>query len=242
MKKILIFIRAYFFLLVSPFKSKKTILNSVDTVKFVKKNKKSIIRYGDGEFRIMLTSKNIDYQKASAKLSNDLIKIVDSYNNDSNYLLCLPPFLKENIIWYFLKQSKYTLCFSIWRLFFKKKMKKMIYGDAFLFKNGNLNVYESLWKDSKNIILVHNNVKWANALKSRYKCNVEFIEVPSENSYDKIDSIYDKIIQKLNSSKMEYTILISAGPMAKVLVYRLAKVGIVSYDTGHCFDEPLNLE
>ena len=112
--------------------------------------------------------------------------------------------------------------------------------------------YNSFEYDSNGNLVVSNNMSVQTnefkydqknqLVKIADKCNVEFIEVPSENSYDKIDSIYDKIIQKLNSSKMEYTILISAGPMAKVLVYRLAKVGIVSYDTGHCFDEPLNLE
>src|SRR5210317_1229697 len=72
--------------------TKKTplnILSSEKTIKHAIYNKKSILRWGDGDTRIALGG-NMYYQKHSNKLQNELQSIL-KYTSDEPYLLCIPP-------------------------------------------------------------------------------------------------------------------------------------------------------
>lgn len=228
-------------LYLSPFKTKIKIIKDDEMVDYVKKNNLSIIRYGDGEFRIIESKKGIHYQDFNQKLCDEMEELFYNYSNDSKYLLSVPYFFNESIKWYKKMPYSFTSCFAKCRLFFRKKYNKnMIYGDAFLFKKGNKKIYEELWKNERNLILIHNDIKWAKSLEKEYNIKVDFIEIPKRNAYDEIDNIQNKI-KKLNKDK-KTKVLISAGPMSKALIYRLAKEGYIIYDTGHCFDEPLEVE
>ena len=90
------------------------------------------------------------------------------------------------------------------------------------------------------VVLIHNDKKWAKALEQEYGIKVLFLEIPENNAYKKLDEI-EKKIYKADPDKL-IKILISAGPMAKVLAYRLSQKGYTVYDTGHCFDKPLKLK
>ena len=241
MKKIIIKIYCNMKLYLSPFKTKIKIIKDDEMVDYVIKNNLSIIRYGDGEFRIIESKKGIHYQDFNQKLCNEMEELFYNYSDDSKYLLSVPYFFNENIKWYKKMPYSFTSCFAKCRLFFRKKYNKnMIYGDAFLFKKGNKKIYEKLWKNERNLILIHNDIKWAKSWEKEYNIKVDFIEIPKENSYDEIDNI-EKRIKEINKNK-KTKVLISAGPMSKALIYRLAKECYIIYDTGHCFDEPLEVE
>ncbi len=238
MKKLLIKIYIYFILLIKPFKIKKGFIGSNQTIKEACDKTKSIIRFGDGEFRIMFAHKGIHYQDYDKNLAKELKKIFLNYEINSEYLVCVPSVFFQNIGWFLKQDKKYAYCFAAPRNHFRKIMKRNLnYGDAFCFSQGKVEEYLKLWKEAKHLIVIHNDKKWAKMLEIN-SCKVSFVEIPSKNSYEQIDEIEEKIInikKKFNDAK----ILISAGPMAKVLVYRLSKKNIVSYDVGHCFDEPL---
>ena len=241
MKKIIIWGYCNLKLLLSPFKMKINTLSDNDMIDYVTKNNLSIIRYGDGEFRIIETRKGIHYQDFNEELCNEMEEVFYNYSKDSKYFLSIPCFFKENIFWFKKMPYSFTTCFAKCRLFFRNKHDNdLIYGDAFLFKKNNKKIYEKLWKDEKKIILIHNDIKWAKSLEQEYGIKVEFIKIPSKNSYDVIDKIETKI-EKINKNK-KTKILRSAGPMAKALCYRLCNKDFIIYDTGHCFDEPLILE
>ena len=240
MKKVVVWIYCNMKLLISPFKKSINTLSDDEMIDYVKNNCLSIIRYGDGEFRIIETKKGIHYQDFNEKLFSEMEDLFYNYSNNSKYLLSIPCFFKENMFWFKKMPYSFTSCFAKCRLFFRKRYNaNLIYGDAFLFKKGNKKVYEKLWKDEKKIILIHNDIKWAKGFEQEYKIDVEFVKVPSKNSYDVIDEIENKI-EGINKDK-RIKILISAGPMAKALCYRLSNKGFIIYDTGHCFDEPLIL-
>lgn len=241
MRKILIWGYCNFKLLLSPFKKKIKILEDQELINYIKNNNLSIIRFGDGEFRIIETKKGIHYQDFNQELCKEMEGLYYNYTQKSKYILCIPYFFKENILWFKKISYGYTACFAKCRLFFRKNYNRdLIFGDAFLFRKENKNVYEQLWNNEEHIILIHNDIKWAKIIEGEYNIKVDFIGIPNKNSYDVINDIENKIKEKYKDKKTK--ILISAGPMAKALCYRLSNQGFIVYDTGHCFDEPLIIE
>ncbi|MDK7539262.1 GT-D fold domain-containing glycosyltransferase [Bacillus paranthracis] len=215
----------------------------VDTVRNLKLNNRSLIRFGDGEFNI-ISGKGIHYQSFSKDLQLDLTEIIEGYIDNGKsvrYDLALPAdFLKCNGL-RLIKKRIYVSSWSYSRWIFKKKYDKpVVYGDAFLFARDNEKIYSELWKGAKTVIFVHNDKKYAENFSQKYKLDTKFIQIPSTDAYEKklkiLDQIYG-VIEKYGNT--DVPILISAGPCGKVLVKELANKGYLAYDTGHCWDDPL---
>lgn len=245
LKRIINIILCYICLFLTPLKSKAKVLNRKDTPSYVIDNNLSLIRLGDGEFRIMLKKKNIPYQKYSDGLKNDLLNILKEYKKVSNnkFLLAVPyePFAK-NLIWCIKSDIKYLEHFGLYRLYFRWFMNnKKIYGCALTFERDNEKNYKKIWENSQKVIFVHNDEKWAQMFENKYNIKTLFVKIPEKNAYEDIDKIEKEIKEKIKEidKNVKYSILISAGPCAKILVYRLLKSNLISYDIGHCWDEPL---
>ncbi|WKA57817.1 GT-D fold domain-containing glycosyltransferase [Planococcus shenhongbingii] len=218
------------------------LMNGNDTVKEVLKNKKSIIRFGDGEFNI-LSGKSIAYQMYSKELHEELERIIKNYlkEDEATYKLCLPTDFLKKSGFYLLKKRIYISSWSYTRYIFKKKYDENVsYGDAFLFAKGNEEIYKKLWITAKNVIFIHNNEKYANYFEQKYGINTKFIEIPKKNAFEEREKIYNKINIALREvDKEKLIIIVSAGPLGKILVENLSNIGLVVYDTGHCWDDPL---
>ena len=93
MRKILIAIYVYLLLLLKPFRIKKGFYDHSQTIETALEKSKSIIRFGDGEFRIIFTKKGIEYQDYDCKLSNELREIFEKYSEEEKYLNRLTAFL-----------------------------------------------------------------------------------------------------------------------------------------------------
>lgn len=142
------------------------------------------------------------------------------------------------------KKYLYSWAFSRYYLIKKVDYKNKVYGDSFSFAKQNKKIYKKIFETDKvnRIILVHNNVKYSESFKEIYhKKIVEFVQIPSKNSFQRIETIYKEIIEKVNNQKENTLVLISAGPTGKILVEKLGKEDVWAIDTGHCFDEPLNI-
>ena len=238
-------ILCYISIFLTPFNSKAKVMNRIETPNYLKMHKDiSLIRLGDGEFRIMLKKKGIPYQKYSNDLKNDMLQILNDYKNeDTKYLLSIPyePFSK-NLIWCIKHDKKYLEHFGIYRFYFRYFMnRKKLYGCALTFEKDNEENYKKIWENSEKVIFVHNDKKWADLFEKKYNIKTYFVEVPNKNAYEKIEEIERSILNvvKKIENKEKCCILISAGPCAKILVYRLLKKKIISYDVGHCWDDPL---
>lgn len=244
-KKTVIFIISIIALVFTPFKNKKNLLSSDKTIEKIINNELSLIRLGDGEFRLFFFKKKIYYQNYDENLQIELNQIISNYNEKSKYLLSLPyDFFGNNIFWFMkLKRLKYIFYFAIFRFYFVFFMnKKVFYGDATTFAMKNENNYKKIWENCDVVIFVHNNKIYANEFEKKYNKKVEFIAVKSENSYDDVDKIENDIIELVKKYQSNYKILLSAGPCSKVISYRLCQKNIISYDVGHCWDEPLIVE
>mgnify|MGYP002520784501 CR=1 FL=1 len=237
MKKIIIYLYNLFYILLKPRKPKINFIWDEELVKYSLLNKKSLIRFGDGEYRIMYSNKGIEYQTFSKELQIDLNKIFSQYD-ESSYLICIPPFFVKDIKWFMKNDKKYLSCFSKPRYHFLSKQKKnMKYGDAFLFRKGNEQTFNKLWTNQNKILLIHNDEKRKDIFEKKYNKKIEFIKTPSRDSYKECDEIIKKVLAINNIN--DYIVLVSAGPAAKVIAYELSKRGIWTVDTGHCFDDPL---
>jgi len=217
------------------------LLSPKQTVKKALTEGKSIIRFGDGEF-ILMSGAGIHYQEPNKPLQKNLSNILKTYienPDESNYILCMPnQFLSCNGF----KLSKKRVWVSSWaktRYIFKTKYDLNIeYGDAFLFANGNEDTYSTLWKDKEYVVFVHNNKKYFDFFIERYNKKGLFVKVPEKNSFSDISRIFTEITASIQFPQ-ETVVLLSAGPTSKVLVDRLSNEGVLSIDTGHCWDFPL---
>lgn len=244
-KRLKIWIKVIFNYFKSFKKLKCFILNTNDTLDLQLKTKKSLIRFGDGEFNL-LNGKDVHYQKYSFELAEELKKILIEYSTESKYIVAVPYyyFSNSNLV---LKNRLLISCWSVPKNTFKKVMKKNIpYGDAFLFSKTNkeLKIYEQLWENYANIIFVHNDEKYSKSINTKEFQQLFFVKVPSKNTYEKIHEIQYDIEKKFiqyHLQKKDSIILISAGPAAKVLAYNLSKKDYLCIDTGHCWDDPLEV-
>lgn len=223
--------------------SRARILSAEETIEYIKKNRKSLIRYGDGEFKI-LNEQDVHYQEYNQELHAEMERIICEYQEDSPYLLCMPHkyFSNNNFV---LNSRVLISCWGMPKRMFQKYSKQdVVYGDAFIFAKNNKGIYSALWNNYSNIILVHNNKKYLQSACALQGQKGYYVKVPSRNSYDEIDNIEKKIITAYSDNnllKENTAILISAGPMAKALVSRLAVKGYFAIDCGHIWDDPLEV-
>lgn len=223
---------------------KARILDVDKTIEVILKEKKSVIRLGDGEFNI-LQGEDVHYQKHSKELQLKMECLINEYLSNpekSEYILCMPgEFLKCSGI-KLLRRKVYIVSWAISRYIFKKIYdRKVTYGEAFLFGKGNEEKYKKIWLDSniENIIFVHNEKRYSEEFEKKYNIKTKNILVKSKNSFENHEEILNSILKEIKNDKT--MVLISAGPCAKYLVYELTKKGIWAIDTGHCWDSPLHL-
>lgn len=223
---------------------KENLLSIESTIHNIVENKKSFIRYGDGEF-IIIDGGEIHYQDYNSELQKKLSEILNEYinsNDECNFLLGMPiPFLKCSGF----KLSKKRVWVSSWakaRYKYKNNFnfKHIYYGDSFLFSKSYENKYKEIWTDIKSVVFVHNNEIYSKIFQNKYNIETTFVKVPTKNAFSEYDILLKNILIAIEKQKSNKTIvLISAGPTAKVLVYDLSKMGIMAIDTGHCWDDPL---
>lgn len=251
MKKVLKRVRSWIFVLyyflISFSGSTAKILSSEETVDIILKEGKSLIRFGDGEFGI-LHGRSISYQDCSQKLMNEFNNIKRDYEEISNcpYLLAVPKNFFEVSGFILIGKRKYMAAWAQARADFLKLFNQnIIYGDAFLFKKSNINIFERIWREDKsrtNIIFVHNSSIYADNFRKQYEKEVYFVKCPDKNSYESIDVIVDEIkkcIEHNNLDRLNTELVVSCGPAGKILVRYFSNSGFLCIDTGHCWDEPL---
>ena len=221
------------------------LFTSNETIEKLKSSGLSLIRIGDGELNL-IEGRSISYQEYSNSLRDSLITAIDTYiaeGEESGYILAMPnEFLKCNGL-RLIKKRVWVSSWSHFRRIFKNRYDESVsYGDAFLFSKDFEEEYSLLWQKKENIVFLHNNKIYADFFKAKYGKKVDFIQVARNNSYQNIESTCQQLRDCLKEKNPKDTIvLVSAGPCAKAVVYRLRKSGYQIIDTGHCWDNPLEV-
>lgn len=220
---------------------KYSIMDVEETIDEIVNHKKSISRFGDGEFRLLLNERGISFQKLNDEIYKKLNEVINS--NLENLIIALPPTF--NTVKPYRRYSKIH-----WLDFINqngKKISKTIlnrkkeFGNAFIsrfymdYKNKDKAVdtvakLKNIW-DNKEVLIVEGELSRlgiGNDLFNNAK-KLKRIICPSMNAF----SQYEKILQATKEYGKERLIILALGPTATILAHDLAKDGFWALDLGH---------
>ena len=225
------------------------IIDEIETLKKIIKDKCSISRFGDGEFYHLFNSKtslSAGKQDCSKKISDKLKKILMSDN--PKILIGISGFLanNDNIDDRYIEYTSYMKKFirNI-RLKLKKHYSDLVnktFYSAEITRIHNLkykyiivHLFDQLFINNK-FIFVGNKVV-INLIKRKYLQkfkDIKFILVEKFNAYQDYDKILKKCLE--NNTSKEYVYLLSIGITATILSYDLCQKGYWAIDIGHYFE------
>ncbi|MBO5143173.1 MAG: SP_1767 family glycosyltransferase [Clostridia bacterium] len=218
---------------------KINILSIEDSINKISKERKSIVRFGDGELDLIL-GRPLKFQKCDEKLAKRLSEILLS--RQDKCLIGIPDVLarfenlteESEMFWIrnmertretWLKHIDRNIEYctaNLTRLYIRHKDRSKC-GTYF-------SMLKEIWKD-KDVLICEGKqtrIGVGNDLLSEAK-TVRRILCPSENAFDK----YDEIIDCIRKESKDAIILLALGPTATVLAYDLAMEGYHALDLGH---------
>ncbi|MCP8848752.1 SP_1767 family glycosyltransferase [Latilactobacillus curvatus] len=223
------------------FSDKPKVMNISETLDYIIKNKVSVARYGDGEFKWMMNNNKNSFQDNSPELAQRLRKILISDSED--IIICIPDVFKS--VKQYVPYSADSWRFLIGEYGFKWLEftdKNKVYYDANITrpyvdrvnKNDSLSYFKKLkelW-NNKNVILVEGDQTRfgvGNSLLENTK-SVQRIICPHNNAF----ASYSEILKVTRQhSNIDDLILIALGPTATVLAFDLSILGYQAIDIGH---------
>lgn len=216
-----------------------------ETIDALINSKKSLIRWGDGETAIIFGG-DIHFQKANHRLRIELLKILLQYSKESHYFLAIPAtaFLPAKRI---IRSRQWSYWYLSRILFFAVRIFRPIWKNLEFLDSHTFRTHEGVHKDwvpidpshllsgYEHIVVVCNSrdlKKITGKLKAKHYSH---IYVPSLNAFDKVDEIWRVLFERtteLEKQKVNFAVVLSAGPLAKILAFNLAP-SVVAYDLGH---------
>lgn len=197
----------------------------------------SLIRLGDGEAMLM-TGRDIYFQKKSQKLSRDLRQIISKYQPTSPYIIGIGTFALSETDRN-LKSSNRLRIWRLLRVFFRLRFKldMQYFCPVYFYHKGNFDTKVAPLLKQKNIICVANADVLDSALRSYLKNSFKtatFVTAPPQNAYEKKMLLMSEIDKHLKLHGTDTcTILLAIGPASKVIAYEYAQRGIQALDIGH---------
>ncbi len=215
-----------------------------ETVRDIVCNKRSMARFGDGEFAIMANKMRQSFQRLDSKLSlrlkeiiqvtdeGFLIAIADNYGDLSNYNAPGSAGIRQYMTSETRMQHKQFID------------PKRTYHNAYISRPYALfadnqtiapklrfDSLKQIWNKRK-IIIVEGSLTRLGVGNDLFSnaTQIKRIEAPAENSFDKYDEI---LSTSLKYAERDTLFLIALGPSAGVLAYDLYKAGYQSLDIGH---------
>jgi hypothetical protein len=228
-------------------------LNSEDSLKKLTQTKKSYIRFGDAEAKLMLGG-NWPTQIGSKELRQRLHLIFREYGEESAYLIGLANSricrdrealkrIDRDRIW---RNSRFLL-----RRILKDK-QGAVFLEANMFRVGqdelSLSKIEALWNALRHVIIVHNNETSINWFRNHYPdIDTHLVKIPDKNMFSVVDETEENILNLISKHKMDQrscAILLAAGAGGNVLNFNLCQRhgNYTCYDMGNFFHMQVNRE
>lgn len=209
------------------------IMTEEETIDEIVLNKKSIARFGDGEFALMFNDSRWRFQKVDDKLAKRLREVVTS--KDENILIGLINFYGS------LSHRSVGDALSI-RSYITPKIRAQhmelldmnrVYANTGISRSGTAEKVKNqkrIWNNKDCVFIegAQTRMGVGNDLFHNAK-SIQRILCPPENAFDN----YDAILEEALKLPLDKTILIALGPTASVLAYDLAKAGYHAIDIGH---------
>lgn len=219
--------------------SKIHILGIEESIDKIKKERKSIARFGDGELDIIVGG-HIKFQGYNEKLCERLEEIlkskqefcligvpdvINSFNNltEESEKFWIKNMNRTRKIWlkYLNEEMEYCTA-NLTRLYIRHKDRSNC--------GKHFSMLKSIWKDRDVVICEgeQTRIGIGNDLLDECK-SVKRIVCPPEDAFNK----YDEIINALRKEDKSTLIIMALGPTATVLAFDLAKEGYQALDIGH---------
>lgn len=216
------------------------VMSIEETIDDIVKNKKSISRFGDGEFLLLLKQQDLKFQKQDVLLAEKLLEVLQ--NRNLQFLIALPDSLATT-------KSHKRFAKVYWLLFINKhgKILAKFLDKSYRYGNANMTRLYAGMKDqlkakmyfekvkeiwqNKEILIIEGELSRlgvGNDLFDNAK-SLKRIICPKQNAFEKYEEI--KIaVRKFGQEKL---ILFSLGPTATVLCSELCNEGFWTIDVGH---------
>lgn len=223
------------------------IMNSEQTIYYIKKHRCSVARYGDGELSFALNeNKSISFQNNSALLAEKLRTVLK--NKDKHLLVCMPRYInslrgctlscKNYWIAWGRNNQQHKRVVSIVR---ECAGKHCLFGDALITRpymdcqNPRraakiFGLLKSLWEDRDILIVEGTQTRLGvgNDLFEKAK-SIKRVVAPAVDAFSCYEQIRNEVLRQYRGE----LVLIALGPTATVLAGDLAECGMQAIDIGH---------
>lgn len=211
-----------------------------ETINELVRTNKSISRYGDAEFNVVMSKANPNYQAHDPLLTQRLIEVLQS--NLDNLMVAIPrTFYSMEGEKMHIKYFWYAYINKNGKELFSYFNKKKIYGNAAMtrFYLGQedkavsyrvAKLLKNLW-DKKELLFIEGELSRMGVGNDLFDnaSAINRILCPSKNAFNS----YDAILEAAILHGKDKVIMIALGPTASVLSYDLAKLGYHALDVGH---------
>lgn len=223
------------------------IMNAEKTIRYIKKNRCSIARYGDGEFDLLMQVHDLGFQQKSPELAQRLADTLA--NKNKKLLICVP--WSFNCLKYRNQKSK---DFWIWWALNDGRQKKIvkktwsIAGKRYLFGDAQITrpyiamrnskradlifpLLCELWQGRNVLIVEGRNTCFGvgNDLLKHTK-SVRRVLAPAKNAFFSYNQILDAVKTHWRDDDL---VILALGPTATVLASDLTDMDIQALDIGH---------
>lgn len=219
------------------------VMDAEKTIRCILKNRCSVSRFGDGEYKLMAKISDIGFQQMSDRLSERLYDALE--NPPKNLLLCVPDIFRsvdrfnERARRFWANWSDKKRGFA--RLLYQHCPKRYRFGDTMFTRpyidypdDSNAQVMfpliRQLW-DQRDILIVEGEqtrMGIGNDLLSNAK-SIQRILAPATDAFER----YDEILKAVTESAGDRLILLALGPTATVMACELSRKGFWAIDIGH---------
>ena len=205
------------------------IANVEQTIEEILQSERSLVRFGDGEFKYMFFGSSIGFQSFDPKLADRLKEVLAS--KDERIMIAI-----LDIFGYLTSKKTEMRELAV-------RLRPHVYGcidrecqyyDAMVSRSHHLPNYfdrmKRIW-DGKDIVLIEGamtRMGIGNDLFDNAQ-SVRRILTPAEDAF----SVYGKILDAAMSVEKSALFLIALGPTATVLAYDLGRAGYRALDMGH---------
>ncbi len=210
------------------------VLSEEETLRLLVEEHKSICRFGDGEFKLMVGERHKSFQDVDQRLNERMLEVLNS--NHPDVLIGIHPVRSFDTLGPIWQKFIIRIGEDVLSLLDNKRVyPSMGVFRALPRKSHDLfvervNAIKKLWEKRKVLFVVGKNSRFQfiNDLFDNVS-SVEYVYAPSKNAFLEYDSIVEKIKKYPNN---EYLILLVLGPTATVMAYDLALDGYQAIDFG----------
>ena len=209
------------------------IMSIEDTIDEIVEHKKSIARFGDGEFGIMCGVQRWRFQRRDEKLAERLKEVIQSGND--NILIGLIDFYGNLSSWEkgAANGARIYLTPEVRRQNYALLDRGRRYANTSISRNEtleNVRNQKRIWEGRDCVFIegFQTRMGVGNDLFDNAKSIVRIL-CPAESAFDRYEEIYNEALKQPKDRLM----LLALGPTASVLSYDLALQGYQAVDIGH---------